>query len=323
MYLHKKNNVCMCCMRSSNIQKKKIIPSLQVPHPPPPPPTHTHHPALARMQKLQYFWRSSRNDCGFDLEHSKMIFLNDSWYSGWWWWITILSLTNQRYCPGKHSLKFRTITVTLNTAKQPFHKTLQLMDMHCQTKLVAQKLSSSEHIIEIVIFHCMTWNSITVTLTLKINPFFAYDILAYNDVSPYWVWLQMVQQCISSKLTLTETFDLGSNIDLKHSNPSLDTSLLMMIYPQTEFGCKRLTGLELIKDIVETVIFWLYKPTLWPWPSRWNPIFSNDIPAHGGAPQYQVWLQKVVYKHSAKWEQICVMSITSLTPEDTTVLSLL
>ena len=65
----------------------------------------------------------------------------------------------------------------------------------------------------------------------------------------------MVQQCISSKLTLTETFDLGSNIDLKHSNPSLDTSLLMMIYPQTEFGCKRLTGLELIKDIVETVIF--------------------------------------------------------------------
>ena len=68
----------------------------------------------------------------------------------------------------------------------------------------------------------------------------------------------------------TETFNLGCDTDLEHSNPtfSLDTSLLMMIYTQIEFGCKRLTGLELIKDIVETVIFWLYKPTLWPWPWR-------------------------------------------------------
>ena len=62
---------------------------------------------------------------------------------------------------------------------------------------------------------------------------------------------------ISSKLTLTETFSLGCDIDLEHSNPtfSLDTSLLIMIYSQIEFGSKRLTGLELIKDIVETVIF--------------------------------------------------------------------
>ena len=29
-------------------------------------------------QKVQYFRRSSRNDCGFDLGHSKMIFLNDT-----------------------------------------------------------------------------------------------------------------------------------------------------------------------------------------------------------------------------------------------------
>ena len=62
---------------------------------------------------------------------------------------------------------------------------------------------------------------------------------------------------ISSKLTLIETFNLGCDTDIEHSNPtfSLDTSLLMMIYTQIEFGCKRHTGLELIKDIVETVIF--------------------------------------------------------------------
>ena len=64
------------------------------------------------------------------------------------------------------------------------------------------------------------------------NPFFAHDTLAYNDVSPYWVWLQIVERFISSKLKLTETFNLGCDIDLEHSNPifSLDTSLLMVIY---------------------------------------------------------------------------------------------
>ena len=62
---------------------------------------------------------------------------------------------------------------------------------------------------------------------------------------------------ISSKLTLTENVNLGCDIDLEHSNPtfSLDTSWLMMIYTQVEFDCKRLTGLELIKDIAETLIF--------------------------------------------------------------------
>ena len=89
------------------------------------------------------------------------------------------------------------------------------------------------------------------------NPFFAHDTLAYNDVSTHWVWLQKVQRFISSKLTLIETFNLGCDIDLEHSNSilSLDTSLLMTIYHQIEFGCERLIGLELIKEIVKTVIF--------------------------------------------------------------------
>ena len=83
----------------------------------------------------------------------------------------------------------------------------------------------------------------------------------------------MVQRFISSKLTLTETF----NLDFEHSNPvfSLDTSFLMMIYHQIEFGCKRLIGLELIKDIVQTTTFQLNKPILWPWPWRENPIFFH------------------------------------------------
>ena len=61
---------------------------------------------------------------------------------------------------------------------------------------------------------------------------------------------------ISSKPTLTETFNLGCDIDLEHSNSTFSQDIsLLMIYTQIDFGCKRLTGLELIKDIVETVIF--------------------------------------------------------------------
>ena len=51
------------------------------------------------------------------------------------------------------------------------------MNMHCQTKLVAIKISSSEHIIEIVIFHCTNQNSVTVTLTLKIETHFLHATL--------------------------------------------------------------------------------------------------------------------------------------------------
>ena len=40
-----------------------------------------------------------------------------------------------------------------------------------------------------------------------------------------------------------------------------------------------------------------------------------DIPAHGGAPQYQVWLQKFVYKQSADWEPVFVTSITIYSPD--------
>ena len=134
------------------------------------------------------------------------------------------------------------------------------MNMHCQTTLVAQKISSSEHRNSLISFYAPKFSYCDLDLQDR-NPFFAYDTLAYNDVLQYWVWLQIsvsAMHNIASKLTLTETrFNLGCDIDLEHGNPtfSLDISSLMMIYTQIEFGCKRLTGLELIKAIVETVIF--------------------------------------------------------------------
>ena len=52
-------------------------------------------------------------------------------------------------------------------------------------------------------------------------------------------------------------FNCGCDIDLEHSNPvfSLDVPLLIMLYHQIEYGCKRVLSLEVIKDTVETVIF--------------------------------------------------------------------
>ena len=79
------------------------------------------------------------------------------WYSGSWWCITILSLFDQGYC---RSLQFLTFTVTL--AEQPFHKTLQLMNMHWFGR---KKIGSSEH---------MNTNSVTVSLTLKIATHFLH-----------------------------------------------------------------------------------------------------------------------------------------------------
>ena len=163
------------------------------------------------------------------------------------------------------------MALTLNIAKCYFWMIQQsnLFTRHsslwtCTVKLswTPQKISRSEHIIETLIFDCMNRNSVTVTLTFKIETHFSHMTLWFIMMSHH---NGSVMHKISSKLTLTETFNLGCD-----SNPtfSLDTSLLMMIYTQIEFGCKRLTGLELIKDIVETVIFWLYKPTLWPWPWR-------------------------------------------------------
>ena len=40
------------------------------------------------------------------------------------------------------------------------------------------------------------------------------------------------------------------------------TLRLMMLYNQTKYGCKRTSSLE---DKAEIVIFWLHKPSLWPW----------------------------------------------------------
>ena len=174
----------------------------------------------------------------------------------------------------------------------------------------------------------MNRDSVIVTLTLKIETHFSHMTLWLIMMSRHtgfgYKWFGSAMHKISSKLTLTETFNLGCGIDLEHSNPtfSLDTSLLMMIYTQIDFGCKRHWFRTNKRYSRNCHILIIYAPTVTLTLKIEYHFFAHDIPAHGGAPKYQVWLQKIANKHSAEWEQICVTSVTSLTPEDTSVLSL-
>ena len=92
----------------------------------------------------------------------------------------------------------------------------------------------------------MNRDLITVTLTLKIESSFLHMTFWLIMMSRHTglVTNGSAMHNISFRLTLTDTFNLGCDIDLEHCNKtfSLDTSLLIMIYTQIEFGCKRLTG---------------------------------------------------------------------------------
>ena len=96
------------------------------------------------------------------------------------------------------------------------------------------------------------------------------------------LWLMMLHHHIkfSNKMFCGSEHIIRTNIhwriepslrlDLECSNPFFfhRTLWLMMLYYQTKFDCKQTSSLE------ELVIFWLYKPLLWPWHWRqWNQFF--------------------------------------------------
>ena len=55
------------------------------------------------------------------------------------------------------------------------------------------------------------------------------------------------------------------------------TLWIMMLYYQTKFGCKLTSSLE--DTYLEKIIFWLYKPSLWPW--HWTQ-WTNFSAWHSG-----------------------------------------
>ena len=76
--------------------------------------------------------------------------------------------------------------LTLKLANQSLQMTLHFMMMHCYAHVFVRSLD------KYTLQKLMLADLFTLDLEHS-NPVFAHDTLAYNDVSPYWVWLQMVQ----------------------------------------------------------------------------------------------------------------------------------
>ena len=139
------------------------------------------------------------------------------------------------------------MTLTLNTAKQPFYKALE--HMHCQTKLVPTDINSPEHILEIVkislyepklgycdldfedskiqtrkgsnerlfIFTRTHYAHFRGNPLLKTATNFSHS-LAYHHTGFAYKRFSDSQLDIPSKLTFIEIFNLGCDINLEHSN---------------------------------------------------------------------------------------------------------
>ena len=80
-----------------------------------------------------------------------------------------------------------------------------------------------------------------------------------------------------------------------------------MVYYQSWFGCKTIISSE---DIVKTVIFWTYKPSLWPSPCKQQPHFWG-VRLHSVCTMIPSWVTKgwVVMKISPKQLKV-LMTLT-------------
>ena len=114
--------------------------------------------------------------------------------------------------------------------------------MYHQTNLGCKSVSTSEDLIETIVPLTLNRAKLYFCMILWLMMMHHHTKFNRSEILSG----QTATRKISSKLT-------SCGIDLEHSDPifSLDTSLLMMIYHKTEFGCKRLTGLEFIQDIVK------------------------------------------------------------------------
>ena len=93
---------------------------------------------------------------------------------------------------------------------------------------------------------------------------FWWHELLHNDASQYQVWKQNAWWFRRYHLNKNLHFDLHCDLDPECSNPIFfhRKLWLLMMYHQTKFGCQEINSSN---NMVERVIFWLYKPSLWPW----------------------------------------------------------
>ena len=156
------------------------------------------------------------------------------------------------------------MTLTLNAVIPFFHRILQLMMLYYQVKSGCKWTSSLEDIVKIGMFwlykpllwpwHWTQWTNFSAW----------HSGLWCCITTPGWITKCSVVQKTSSGQTFTSILNLPWGSGLECSNPIFfhRTLQLMKLHYQTKLGCKWTSSLE---DITKIVIFWLYKPSLWPW----------------------------------------------------------
>ena len=158
------------------------------------------------------------------------------------------------------------LRLTLNTVIQFFHRTLWLMMLYYQTKFGCKPTSSLEDMTEIAIFWLYKPSLWPWQWTQWTN-FSAWHSGLWSCISLQGLVTKCsVVQSISSGQTFTNILNLHydhCDLDLEQSNPTFphdtlayDAVLSNQVWLQTD---------QQLKDKVILVIFWLYKPSLWPW----------------------------------------------------------
>ena len=100
------------------------------------------------------------------------------------------------------------------------------------------------------------------------KPIFLHDTLTDDEASPYQVWLQKIQRfriyCPDEQSLILWNFTVTSTLNAV-IHFFARTLWLMMIYPNSKFGCKRINSSA---NTVKTVMCWSYETLPWPWPWR-------------------------------------------------------
>ena len=161
-----------------------------------------------------------------------------------------------------------------------------------QTKFGCKQTSSLEDIVKIVIFW-LYQPSLWLWHWTQWSNFFAWHsgLWCCINIPGLVTKYSVVQKILSGQSLTFWTFavTLTSNAAIPFSHITLP---LMMLYHQIKFGCKWTSSLE---DIVKIVIFWLCKPSLWPWHwAQWTN-FSAYTLSHDAAWPYQVWWQNILW----------------------------
>ena len=145
--------------------------------------------------------------------------------------------------------------------------TLQLMMMHHHTKFGHKMFSDTENIGQTNLhWHFKPFEPFCDLDPEHRDQSVSKDTSVYDDIPSNSVWMQKrsAVQKIQYKQSHFDSTSPHCDLDLEQSNTffSKDTPVHDDILSNL-VGCKTDHRSE---DTVETVIFWFYKPSLWPWP---------------------------------------------------------